>query len=80
LPRFRGGQQPFASSSAKFGFTSKMRWLTCRRFRTSELTQAFDADVIDLAGAGKMPISLATSVRAKIVLSGGHDKAVNVKG
>ncbi len=77
-PGFEGGQMPLRKRLPKFGFTSRVGFITAE-VRTSELNK-LDADVIDIAVLEKADIINRNIKRVKVMLSGDLTKAVTVKG
>jgi len=77
-PGFEGGQMPLQKRLPKFGFTSRVGFITAE-VRTSELNK-LDADVIDIATLEKADIINRNIKRVKVMLSGDLTKAVTVKG
>ncbi|MBM0108226.1 50S ribosomal protein L15 [Steroidobacter sp. S1-65] len=75
---FEGGQMPLQRRLPKFGFRSKIA-PTVAEVRLSELAKV-KADVIDLDALKAANVVPATSQRARIVSSGGIDRAVTIKG
>ena len=75
---FEGGQMPLQRRLPKFGFRSKIA-PTVAEVRLSELAK-IKADVIDLDALKAANVVPATAARARIVSSGGINRAVTVKG
>ena len=75
---FEGGQMPLQRRLPKFGFRSKVS-PTVAEVRLSELAKVEGA-VIDLDTLKKAGVVDAQALRARIVSSGGIDRAVTVKG
>ncbi len=77
-PGFEGGQQPLQMRLPKFGFNSALARITAE-VRLSELARV-KGDVIDIAALRDADVINGRIQRAKIMLSGGLDRAVTVKG
>ncbi len=77
-PGFEGGQMPLQKRLPKFGFTSRVGFITAE-IRLAELNKV-DADVIDLEALRSASLINSNIKRAKIFLSGELTKAVTVKG
>jgi large subunit ribosomal protein L15 len=77
-PGFEGGQIPLQRRVPKFGFRSRKALVTAE-VRLSELAHVA-GDVIDLDTLKGAGIVRKSAKRARVVLSGGIDKAVVVKG
>ena len=77
-PGFEGGQMPLQRRVPKFGFTSKLAMGTAE-VRLAELAKV-EGDVIDLASLKAANVVRRDMKRAKIVLQGGIDRAVTVRG
>ena len=75
---FEGGQMPLQRRLPKFGFRSKMA-ATVAEVRLSELAK-IKADVIDLEALKAANVVPAFAERARIVSSGGINRAVTIKG
>jgi len=75
---FEGGQMPLQRRLPKFGFRSKIA-PGVAEVRLSELAKV-KADLIDLAALKAANVVPATSLRARIVASGGIARAVTIKG
>jgi large subunit ribosomal protein L15 len=75
---FEGGQMPLQRRLPKFGFRSKIA-PTVAEVRLSELAK-IKADVIDLDALKAANVVHATAQRARIVSSGGINRAVTIKG
>lgn len=78
MPGFEGGQMPLQRRLPKFGFTSHIKMGTAE-VRLSELN-AVEGDTVDLQALKDANIVRSDMLRAKIVLSGGIERAVTVKG
>ena len=77
-PGFEGGQQPLQMRLPKFGFNSaKAR--TTAEVTLSEVASV-EADVIDVQALIDADLLKGTMKRAKVILSGKIEKAVNLKG
>jgi large subunit ribosomal protein L15 len=77
-PGFEGGQLPLQMRVPKFGFRSRVG-LSTAEVRLSELAKVA-ADVIDLEALKRANVLKRNVKRARIVLSGGIDRAVTVTG
>jgi len=77
-PGFEGGQMPIQRRLPKFGFTSQKSLVT-EEVRLSELAKV-DAEVIDLNALKAAGVVRRSAKFAKVVLSGGINKAVTLKG
>lgn len=77
-PGFEGGQMPIYRRLPKFGFTSQIALKTAE-VRLSELGK-IDGDVIDLLSLKSANVVRKDMLRVRIVLSGGIDRAVTVRG
>jgi large subunit ribosomal protein L15 len=77
-PGFEGGQMPLQKRLPKFGFTSRISFVTAQ-IRLSELNLV-DGDVVDLETLKQADVINANIKRAKIFASGELKKAVTVKG
>lgn len=77
-PGFEGGQQPLQMRLPKFGFNSGLARITAE-VRLSELAKV-KTDVVDMAALRAARIINGRIQRAKVMLSGGIDRAVTVKG
>jgi large subunit ribosomal protein L15 len=77
-PGFEGGQMPLQRRVPKFGFRSRVGAVTAE-VRLSELAKV-EGDVIDLAALKAANVISRQMKRARIMLSGGIDRAVTVKG
>lgn len=77
-PGFEGGQMPIYRRLPKFGFTSQ-RALDTAEVRLSELVFV-DGDEVTLESLKAANVVRKDKVRARIVLSGGVDRALTVKG
>ena len=75
---FEGGQMPLQRRLPKVGFTSRIGRVSAE-IRLHELA-AVDADVIDLDSLKKANLINKSTLYVKVMLSGGLDKAVNLKG
>jgi len=75
---FEGGQMPIYRRLPKFGFTSQ-RALDTAEVRLSELVFV-DGDEVTLESLKAANVVRKDKVRARIVLSGGVDRALTVKG
>ncbi len=75
---FEGGQMPLQRRLPKVGFRSEIGRMT-GEVRLSELAKVA-GDVVDMATLHEAGILSRTVKRAKIVLSGGIDRAVTVRG
>jgi len=76
-PGFEGGQLPLQMRIPKFGFRSRVG-LTTAEVRTGEL-KALDGDEVTLETLKAAKLVRRDMKRARIMLSGGIDRAVNVK-
>ena len=77
-PGFEGGQMPLQKRLPKYGFTSRIGFVTAE-VRLSELNRV-DADVIDMEALKKANLVNENMKRAKVFLSGELSKAVTLKG
>jgi large subunit ribosomal protein L15 len=77
-PGFEGGQMPLQRRVPKFGFTSRIGRVTAE-VRLSELSKV-DGDVVTLDTLKAANVVRRNMKRARIVLSGGIDRAVQVQG
>jgi large subunit ribosomal protein L15 len=77
-PGFEGGQMPLQKRLPKYGFTSRISFVTAQ-VRLSELNLV-DGDVVDLETLKQADVLNANIKRAKIFASGELKKAVTVKG
>ena len=77
-PGFEGGQMPLQRRVPKFGFRTQIAMVTAE-VRLGELA-AVDANVIDLDALKAANIVTKGMKRARVMLSGGIDKAVTLKG
>lgn len=77
-PWFEGGQLPLQMRLPKFGFRSRVGLVT-GEVRLAELAQV-PGDVIDLAALKAANVLPRNIKRARIMLSGGIDRAVTVRG
>jgi len=77
-PGFEGGQMPLYRRLPKFGFTSQ-RALDTAEVRLSELVFV-EGEVVSLDTLKAANVVRKDKVRARIVLSGGIDRAVTVQG
>jgi large subunit ribosomal protein L15 len=77
-PGFEGGQQPLQMRLPKFGFNSAKARITAE-VTLSEVSSVV-ADVIDLQALIDADLLKGTMKRAKVILSGKIEKAVNLKG
>jgi large subunit ribosomal protein L15 len=75
---FEGGQMPLQRRLPKVGFRSEIGRET-GEVRLSELAKVA-GDVVDMAALREAGVLSRTIKRAKIVLSGGIDRAVTVRG
>lgn len=75
---FEGGQMPLQKRLPKYGFTSRIGFVTAE-IRLGELN-GVEADIIDLDVLRKADLISAKIKRAKIFLSGELKKAVVLKG
>jgi large subunit ribosomal protein L15 len=75
---FEGGQMPLQRRLPKRGFRSALK-LTTAEIRTHELVKVTE-DIIDLASLRNAGLIHSRILRAKVMLSGPIDKAVNLKG
>ena len=75
---FEGGQMPLQMRLPKFGFSSRKSRITAE-VTLSELNRV-DAEVIDVKTLQDANIISGTQQRAKVMLSGKINKAVNLKG
>lgn len=77
-PGFEGGQMPLQRRVPKFGFQSRIGRVTAE-VRLAELAKV-EGDVVDLETLMKANVVKRSMKRARIVLSGGIDRAVTVRG
>ena len=77
-PGFGGGQQPLQMRLPKFGFNSAKARITAE-VTLSEVASV-EADVIDVQALIDADLLKGTMKRAKVILSGKIEKAVNLKG
>ena len=77
-PGFEGGQMPLQQRLPKFGFTSRIGFVTAE-VRLGELNK-IEAAVIDLDALQKADLVNMNIKRAKVFLSGEINKAVTLKG
>jgi len=77
-PGFEGGQQPLQMRLPKFGFNSAKARITAE-VTLSEIASV-EADVIDVQALIDADLLKGTMKRAKVILSGKIEKAVNLKG
>jgi large subunit ribosomal protein L15 len=77
-PGFEGGQMPLQKRLPKYGFTSRIGFVTAE-VRLSELNKV-NGDVVDLEALKKADVIKANMKRAKVFLSGELTKAVTLKG
>lgn len=77
-PWFEGGQLPLQMRLPKFGFRSRVGLVT-GEVRLAELARV-PGDVIDLAALKAANVLPRNIKRARIMLSGGIDRAVTVRG
>ena len=77
-PGFEGGQQPLQMRLPKFGFNSAKARITAEV--TLSEVGSVDADVIDVQALIDADLLKGTMKRAKVILSGTIEKAVNLKG
>ena len=75
---FEGGQMPLQMRLPKFGFSSRKSRITAE-VTLSEINRV-DAEVIDVKTLQDANIISGTQQRAKVMLSGKINKAVNLKG
>jgi large subunit ribosomal protein L15 len=76
-PGFEGGQMPLQRRLPKFGFTSRISLVT-QEVRSSELKKV-EGDVISMDTLKQAGVVNKNAKRAKIVLSGGVDRALSIK-
>jgi len=77
-PGFEGGQMPLQKRLPKYGFTSRIGFVTAE-VRLSELNKV-ESDVIDLDALKKADVIKSNMKRAKVFVSGELTKAVTLKG
>jgi len=77
-PGFEGGQQPLQMRLPKFGFNSAKARITAEV--TLSEVGSVEADVIDVQALIDADLLKGTMKRAKVILSGTIEKAVNLKG
>jgi len=75
---FEGGQMPLQRRLPKVGFTSRVSFKTAE-VRLSELAKV-NSEVVDLLSLKAANVIGQHIERAKIMVSGGVDRAVTVKG
>ena len=75
---FEGGQMPLQRRLPKRGFRSQMS-KTIAEIRLHELN-LIEGDVVDMASLRAAGLLNAGHLRAKVVLSGEHTKAVTLRG
>jgi large subunit ribosomal protein L15 len=77
-PGFEGGQMPLQKRLPKFGFTSRVSFISSE-VRLGELNKV-EADVIDIEALKQADVIGSSTKRVKIFLSGELSKAVIIKG
>lgn len=77
-PGFEGGQLPLQMRVPKFGFRSRVG-LSTAEVRLSELAKV-EGDVVSIDALKSANVLKRSVKRARVVLSGGIDRAVTVKG
>lgn len=77
-PGFEGGQMPLQRRVPKFGFASRIGMVTAE-VRLSELAKV-KGDVVTLETLKEARVVRKNMKRARIVLSGGVDRALTVQG
>lgn len=77
-PGFEGGQMPLQKRLPKFGFTSRIGRFSAQ-VRLSELN-AVEGEIVDLVSLKAAGLIDASTIQAKVFLSGELKKAVTVKG
>jgi len=77
-PGFEGGQQPLQMRLPKFGFNSAKARITAEV--TLSEVGSVEADVVDVQALIDADLLKGTMKRAKVILSGTIEKAVNLKG
>ncbi len=77
-PGFEGGQMPYQMRVPKFGFRSRKSLVT-EQVRLGEIASV-EGDVVDLDSLKAANLVRKSAKRARIMLSGGVDRAVTVKG
>jgi large subunit ribosomal protein L15 len=77
-PGFEGGQLPLQMRVPKFGFRSRIGMSTAE-VRLSELAKV-DGELVDIDSLKRANVLKRSVKRARIVLSGGVDRAVTVSG
>ena len=77
-PGFEGGQQPLQMRLPKFGFNSAKARITAE-VTLSEVASV-EAEIIDVQALIDADLLKGTMKRAKVILSGKIEKAVNLKG
>lgn len=77
-PGFEGGQMPLQRRLPKFGFTSA-KASTTAEVRLAEIA-ALQAEVIDLTVLKAANVIRHDMLRARVILKGGIDRAVTVRG
>lgn len=75
---FEGGQMPLQRRLPKVGFTSRIGRVSAE-IRLHELASV-EADIIDLDSLKKANLINKSTLHVKVMLSGGLDKAVKLKG
>ncbi len=77
-PGFEGGQQPLQMRLPKFGFNSAKARITAE-VTLSEVASV-EAEIVDVQALIDADLLKGTMKRAKVILSGKIEKAVNLKG
>lgn len=77
-PGFEGGQMPLQKRLPKYGFTSRVGFVSAE-IRLGELSKV-DADIIDLAALKDADLVSQNTKFVKVFLSGELTKAVALKG
>ncbi len=77
-PGFEGGQQPLQMRLPKFGFNSAKARITAE-VTLSEVASV-EAEIVDVQALIEADLLKGTMKRAKVILSGKIEKAVNLKG
>ena len=77
-PGFEGGHQPLQMRLPKFGFNSAKARITAEV--TLSEVGSVEADVVDVQALIDADLLKGTMKRAKVILSGTIEKAVNLKG
>jgi large subunit ribosomal protein L15 len=77
-PGFEGGQMPIQKRLPKFGFTSRVSFISAE-IRLAELGKV-DAEVIDLDALKRADLINRSAKRVKVFLSGELTKPVILKG